>query len=537
MDTQSFHHIVVGAGSAGCAVAARLSEDPDVRVLLLEAGPEDAGPQFSTPALNGRLYKSDWDWDFSTDPEPALGGRRAYLPRGRVLGGTSSINSMVYTRGNPGDYDGWAALGVTGWSYRDVLPYFRRAEDNSRGASEFHGVGGPLRVTEGRHRSRLVEAWLEAAQEAGLPWNEDFNGASQFGVGRYQVTQREGRRFSASSAYLGPARARGNLSVRIGALVLRVLVEGGRAVGVEVLLDGEVSTLRAEGEVVLSAGTYLTPQLLMLSGIGPGEHLSELGVPVVVDNAAVGANLRDHVGCFVSYRASIESLFEADTVANRELLETEGRGPLASNGPEAGAFAHAPGHTGDVPQLQFHAVPAMFRDEGLSPAYDNGFSLSTYVNQPRSTGRVLLRSPLARSKPRIQHDYLTAPEDWELLREGVAFARDTVLREPLLSLLRNPELSVRDGLAPASDRAADLDAFITRTAFSFFHPVGTAALGAVVDDDLRVRGVDNLRVADASVLPTLIAGNTNAPAIMVGERAADFVRGGAQPHAADLAGP
>ena len=524
--TDGYDVIVVGAGSAGCAAAARLSEEPSRRVLLLEAGPHDVGTQFTTPALNGRLYKTEWDWDLATEPERELGGRRAYLPRGRVLGGTSSINSMVYTRGNPRDYDAWAELGIEGWSYGEVLPYFLRAEDNERGPSPYHGVGGPLRVSEGRHRSRLVEAWLESAVAAGLPFNDDFNGPDQYGVGRYQVTQRNGRRVSASTAYLGPARGRPNLTIRTGAYAVRIQLDAGRAVGVETIVDGEPRSFRADGEVVLSAGAYGTPQILMFSGIGPARHLEDHGVPVVVGNDAVGANLRDHVGCFVSYRARVESLYRADTAENRRRLDEEGLGPLASNGPEAGGFVNAPGRESAVPQLQFHAVPSLFLDEGLSPADGDGFSLSAYVTKPQSTGRVMLRSPQVLSKPRIRHDYLTVPEDRELLREGVALAMETVLRPPLLGLLQDPARSAAEGLAPASDSTADLDAFVTRTAFSFFHPVGTASLGTVVDAQLRVLGVEGLRVADVSVLPTLVAANTNAPAMMIGERVAAFLADG-----------
>jgi choline dehydrogenase len=522
--SSTFDYIVVGAGSAGCAVAARLCEEGR-SVLLLEAGNRGEGRQFTTPALAGLFYKSEWDWDLMTEPEAELGGRRTYLPRGRVLGGTSAINAMIYMRGNPGDYDSWAALGASGWAYEDVLPYFIRAEDNARGPSELHGVGGPLPVSDGRFRSPLVEAWVESAVALGMPRNDDFNGGSQTGVGYYQVTQRDGRRMSSSMAYLTPLRDGAELTISTGSYVSRVLLEGERAIGVEAYVRGAPRTFFADEEVILSAGAYHTPQILMLSGVGPEDHLRTHDVPVVVNNPAVGSNLQDHVGCFMSHLSQVPGLYATDTPAMRALHEESGSGPLASNGPEAGAFANLPGESSDIPQLQFHAVAAMFYDEGLSPAYDHAFSLAVYVNRPKSSGRVLLRSRQPLTKPRIFHNYLHEPEDRRVLRDGIAMAMDTITEPPLRDLLKRPSLSAAHGLAPASASASDIDSYISRTAFSFFHPVGTAAIGSVVDCDLNVLGVDRLRVADASVMPSVIAGNTNAPAIMIGERAAAFITG------------
>jgi choline dehydrogenase len=304
-----------------------------------------------------------------------------------------------------------------------------------------------------------------------------------------------------------------------------VLLEGGRAVGVEAMVGDERRVYRAREEIVLSAGAYYTPQILMLSGIGPADHLRSMGVDVLVDSPQVGQNLQDHAGCFISYRSRIDGLYAADTAEHRASHEADGSGPLASNVPEAGGFLNLPGVESAIPQLQLHAVPSMFYEEGLSPAYDNAFSLSTYVNRPQSVGWVRLRSPQPLNKPRIFHNYFDVPEDRTVLRDGVALAMSSVLQQPLLDVLKDVELSIADGLAPASDSAADIDDFITRTAFSFFHPVGTAAIGTVVDTELRVNGVEGLRVADASAMPTLIAGNTNAPSIMIGERAAAFIAG------------
>ena len=530
-EEEHFDYIVIGAGSAGCAVAARLSGDPNARVALLEAGPADRGRLFEVPGLFGLQQKSATDWDLQTEPEPQLGGRRAYLPRGRVLGGTSSMNTMVYIRGHADDYDGWAQLGCEGWSYEEVLPYFRRAEDNERGEDRFHGVGGPLAVSDGRSVHPLLLAWVTAALEAGHAENHDFNGAVQEGVGPYQMTQRDGLRCSSSAAYLRGPGVGPNLSVLTSAPALRIVLAGERAVGVEVDHLGERRTLWAEREIIVSCGAYLSPQLLMLSGIGPADHLQEIGIPTAVDLPEVGGNLQDHPGCFIGYLTRTPDLSDADTAANETLLRREGHGPLTWN--EAGGFLRTDPAL-EIPDIQFHAAPGMFRDEGLSPAFASAVSFGPYVCRPESRGTVRLRSSMPSAKPRILHNFLDAERDRAVLREGLRTAME-IGRQPALAAHQDShEASVAAGLVPESDSDEALDRFMRLATFSFYHPCGTCRMGTVVDSELRVRGVDGLRVADTSVMPRLLGGNTNAPAIMIGEKVSDLIRGRQLP-TADMA--
>ena len=511
-------YAVIGGGSAGCALAARLSEDPEARVVLIEAGPRDADRVFELPGLYGRAQKSDYDWDLQTEPEPGLDGRRAYLPRGRVLGGTSSINTMVYIRGHPADYDRWSELGAAGWSFAEVLPYFLRAEDNERGAGPVHGAGGPLAVSDARSVHPLLRAWVLAANEAGHPPNDDFNGDRQDGVGVYQMTQRDGLRCSAASAYLAPARDRPNLRVLTSARALRIGLRRSRAVAVEVERFERRSALRVEREVIVCAGAYLSPALLMCSGIGPAEHLASVGVRPLVDLPDVGENLQDHLGCFLSFPARTPDLQGADTPANEALARREGRGPLLWS--EAGGFLRTR-EDAELPDVQFHAAPGGFLDEGLAAPAGHALSFGPYVNRPRSRGTVRLRSPLPSAKPRIMHNYLADERDLTTLRDGLRLALE-IARQPALRshlIAGAPHRGI-----PDSDSDADLDRHIRRTAFSFYHPAGTCAIGRVVDPRLRVLGVEGLRVADTSIMPLLVAGNTNAPAIMIGEKAADLIR-------------
>ncbi|MBO1413648.1 GMC family oxidoreductase [Streptomyces sp. FH025] len=515
-----YDYVVVGAGSAGSVIAARLSEDPDVTVCLIEAGPADAAENIHVPAAFGKLLRTRYDWDYDTHEEPFLGRRRIYLPRGRVLGGTSSTNTMIYVRGNRIDFDEW---GQPGWSYDELMPYFLRSEDNDRGASEYHAVGGPLAVSDGRSNNPMSEAFVEAAVQAGYHRNEDFNGAGQDGFGPFQVTQRDGRRCSAATAYLAPALGRGNLVVETDLQVHRVLVENGRAVGVTGGRFGEAVTVRASREVILSAGTYNSPQLLQLSGIGPAPLLTALGIPVVLDQPMVGRNLQDHTFVPLVYEHSQPiSLISAGSPEHVERFLDEGRGPLTSNGPEAGGFIR----TRDgipAPDAEFLAAPVMFADSGLGTPTGHAISYGPTMIAPRSRGSVMTALDDPTAKPKIMHNYFADESDLddavEATRAGMRIARQAALKP----FTDGPQQQ------PASDSDADLRDYIRHYAHSIFHAAGTCAMGSVVDAELRVLGVDSLRVVDASVMPTLVRGNPNAAVIAIAEKAADLIRGIAAP--------
>ena len=518
-------HIIVGAGSAGCVLANRLSADGARRVVVLEAGGRDTSPFIHMPAGLARLVGDlSLNWDYSTEPEPGLDGRRLWWPRGRVLGGSSSINAMCYTRGQPQDYDGWALAGARGWSYAEVLPFFKRAEDQARGADAWHGSGGPLTVSDLRYRSGLSQTFLDAARERGFPANPDFNGARQEGVGWYQVTQKAGRRASAAVAYLRPALGRRNLTVVTGALVTRLLIERGRIAGVEFRERGAMRTLHA-ATVTLAGGSINSPQLLLLSGIGPAADLERLGIRVEADLAGVGGNLQDHLDYCTLVKSvqpvgyDFSPLGEA-WVGVRYLL-TRG-GPGASNLAEAGGFLRSAAAADERPDVQLHFVPAQLDDHGRNRLPGHGYTLHCCALRPASRGRITLATADPAAKARIQANYLDAPADARTLIAGIRLARD-ILAAPAFDRYRGAELF--PGAALQSD--AELLGAIRAKAETIYHPVGTCRMGtdalAVVDPALAVRGIEGLSVADASVMPTIPSGNTNAPTIMIAEKAATLL--------------
>jgi choline dehydrogenase-like flavoprotein len=520
-------YVIVGAGTAGCVLAARLTEDPDVTVQLLEAGGPDTAPEIHVPAMFPVVFKSSLDWDLLGEPEPGLGGRRLYLPRGRVIGGSGSINAMIYLRGHRADFDGWAADGCTGWSYDEVLPYFKRSEDNERGEDAFHGVGGPLSVSDSRSLTSFTDLMLEAAVDAGYEHIPDLNVDRPEGVSRFQLTQRNGLRCSTADAFLHPAEGRPNLEVVPGVFVERLVFEGDRAVGVELVRAGVRETVRAEREVIVSGGAYQSPVLLMLSGIGLPEELEPFGIPVRRE-LPVGRNLQDHCMVNVNYLTDEPGLFGIFTPENFALLETEGRGPLTSNYPEGGGFFRTRPEL-EAPDVEFHFAAAPFFDEGLTAPPDNGYAFGPVIVKPASRGKVMLRTPMADAKPRVRCNFLTTDEDRASMLAGVRIALE-IASQPVLRAIERETLSV-----PASDSDADILDWAARASQTVYHPTSTCAMGAVVDAELRVHGVEGLRVVDASVMPTITRANTNAATIMIAEKAADLILGKAPPPAATVA--
>jgi choline dehydrogenase-like flavoprotein len=523
-------YVIVGGGSAGCVLAARLSEDPSVHVALLEAGPPDTSVLIHCPAGLAALAKNGQvNWAFQTVPQPGLNGRRGYQPRGKVLGGSSSVNAMIYARGHRSDYDGWAAEGNAGWSWDAVLPYFRKAEHNERGADAFHGTGGPLNVMDLRSPHRFGPVFVEAAQQAGYRENRDFNGPEQEGVGLYQVTHKNGERFSAAKAYLAPNRQRPNLRVITGAHATRVLLEGRRAVGVAYREGGVEHELRARREVILSAGALLSPQLLMLSGIGPAAHLREHGIAVVHDLPGVGRNFHDHVDVVQVIDAPhLTDLFglSATGIVNvvKGILEwrRQRSGLLTTNFAEAGGFIRSTPEEA-IPDLQLHFVIGKLLDHGRKTVFGHGYSCHVCLLRPKSRGSVTLASADPLAAPRIDPNFLADPDDVRRLVRGFRLMRE-ILAQPALAAFRGRELP--DSAAARDDAA--IEAFIRDHADTIYHPVGSCRMGNgpldVVDAQLRVRGVASLRVVDASIMPSVVGGNTNAPVIMIGEKAADLLK-------------
>jgi choline dehydrogenase-like flavoprotein len=521
----TYDYIIVGAGSAGCVLAGRLSEDPRAKVLLLEAGGDDSAKEVRIPAAFSKLFRSARDWNYSTEEEPHLDGRRLYWPRGKMIGGSSSMNAMIYMRGNPADYDRWKQDGNEGWGWEDVLPYFKKSENQERGASQFHATGGPVNVCDLRYVNQLTRAFLSAAQQIGIPANGDFNGATQDGAGLYQVTQKNGARQSAADAYLKPAAERSNLTVITGAHATRVLVEKNCASGVEYALNAKAERARADREVILAAGAVNSPQLLLLSGIGPAAEVERAGIPAVLDLPGVGKNLQDHPMVSVGYLCKRPvSLASAESATNALRWLIFRRGPLASNVAEGGIFLRT-GPELCAPDLQILFGPAYYVNHGFDRRKDHCFGFGPTLLAPESRGNIGLRSANPLDAPAIRANYLSTGHDLRVIVEGVRRCRE-IAHAKAFEPYRGTELH------PGAETTADdqLCSFVRANAQTLYHPVGTCKMGtdelAVVDRKLRVRGIEQLRVADASVMPRITSGNTNAPTTMIAEKASDIIRGG-----------
>jgi choline dehydrogenase len=524
MAEESFDYIVIGSGSAGGVVAARLSEDPGVSVLLLEAGPEDNDDTIHLPAAFSALFKTKWDWGYKTTPQKYLGGRRADWPRMKALGGCSSMNAMIYIRGNRADYDEWRdAYGATGWGYDDVLPYFKKAEGNTRLRDPYHGSDGPLHVEDRRYNHELSHAFVESAVAAGLKRTDDFNGAEQEGAGLYQVTCKKGRRWSVADAYIHPAGKRSNLTLRTEAFVTKIEMEGTRATGVTYRRGGVTQTTHANAEIVLSAGAVASPQMLMLSGIGPGAHLREHGIDVKIDIAGVGQNLQDHPVCgALFYTKDTTDFAEFLSFGNILKAQKAGRGPLTSNVAEAGAFFKSNADMA-APDLQFHMLPTGFYDNALHEPVRRALVIAPTLVRVESKGYLKLRSADPTWHPEIEPGYFDDSADLDAMLAGYRTTYDIVDQGPIAKYIAAPwEPASRN---PTTD---DILSAIARLGQTVYHPVATCSMGtvegSVVDPQLKVHGVEGLRVADASVMPRVPRGNTNAPTIMVGEKCADLIK-------------
>jgi choline dehydrogenase-like flavoprotein len=528
-----YDYIVVGAGSAGSVLASRLTEDPQVSVCLLEAGGPDTNVLIHCPAGLALLAQTKQaNWAFQTTPQAGLNGRRGYQPRGKVLGGSSSVNAMIYARGHRSDYDHWAAAGNPGWAYDEVLPYFKRAENNERGADAFHGSGGPLNVMDLRSPNRHAADFVRAGVQAGFAENRDFCGAEQEGVGMYQVTHRNGERFSAAKAYLTPHRGRPNLTVITGAHATRIRFEGRRAVGVDVRVNGTLQSLTAKREVLLAAGALQSPQLLMLSGVGPGAHLQQHGIGVVHDLAGVGQHLHDHIDVVQVVSApQLKELFGLSLSGALRVLggifewRSKRSGMLTTNFAESGGFIKSNANE-PAPDLQLHFVIGKLVDHGRKTVFGNGYSCHVCLLQPKSRGSVTLASADPMAAPLIDPNFLGERDDVDRLVRGFKIMRG-VLQQPALAVYGGRELKA--SAEATSD--AQIEAFVRNHADTIYHPVGSCRMGLgpldVVDAQLRVHGLQGLRVVDASVMPRIVGGNTNAPTIMIAEKAVDMIRAAA----------
>lgn len=518
-----FDYVIVGSGSAGCVLANRLSEDPNATVLLLEAGSPDQKQEIHIPAAAPKLFKTSYDWAYQTEAQTHLNNRHLYWPRGKVLGGTSSINVMIYSRANRYDHDYWRDLGNEGWDYKEALTYYKKAQNQERGASQYHAQGGPLNVADLRYTNPLSRIFIEAGTEIGLSHNRDFNGQEQEGVGFFQVTQKNGKRHSAATAYLKPILHRPNLTIRTEAQVTRVLFEKQRAVGIEYIQAGTLHTVRANREVILSGGTINSPHLLMLSGIGPAEHLKSLNIPVLLDLPGVGQNLQDHLLIVNAYQCVQPiTLAGAETLKHLANYLLFKKGPLTSNIAEAGGFVKT--HSiSPAPDIELLFAPAYFLDHGFSNPEGHGFSVGAVLQRPESRGFLQLRSNNPTNPPIIQPNYLHSENDLKVMIDGLMLAR-AIAQTKVFDAFRGAEI------APAQDIFSNKNIanFIRENAESCYHPVGTCKMGndemAVTDAQLRVHGVQGLRVVDASVFPAQITGHINAPTIMIAEKAAGMIQ-------------
>ena len=527
---EDFDFIIVGAGSAGCVLAGRLSEDPGTRVLLLEAGPRDISPWIHLPIGYGKtMWSPTYNWCFETDPEPNMNGRRIYWPRGKTLGGSSSINGLIYIRGQREDYDHWAALGNAGWGYDDVLPYFIRSEGNQRGAGPFHGGDGPLRVSDIGAKHELIEAFIDGATEIGVPRTDDFNGASQEGAGFFQLNTWKGWRCSTAKAYLSPAKRRPNLRIETGAQATSLVFDGSRTVGVRYRQGGEIKTASCRAEVLLSAGSIQSPQLLQLSGVGPRALLEKFGIPVQKDSPGVGENLQDHLQIRLGFECTqpITTNDQLNSWIGQAKLGLEWllfrTGPLAVGINQGGCFMRALPGEARTPDIQFHVATLSADMAGGKVHRYSGFTMSICQLRPESRGHIRIRSTDPFEPPEMQPNYLATGLDRRTAVAGMKAARAIAASAAMRPYVKR---EVKPGPEATSD--TDLLEFCRNHGATIFHPSGTCKMGndphAVVDARLRVHGLAGLRVIDCSVMPTLVSGNTNAPAVMMAEKAVDMIR-------------